>query len=152
MPQVDLQAVSIDPGKIENGSEVSAPVIKKGERVFIRAVLKNNGPDILPKGEAKVFLTFPNNILALPTSRNFKSKNWKWGGLTRSGGFVNLWFFSKVDLVVNQNGEGFQFDVVGKNYGEALISLNSSLTFDSTSGDNQGQNQAVSCILKVAKQ
>lgn len=148
---IDLQAVSIDPGKIVNGSEVSAPVIKKGEKVFIRAIMKNNGPDILPKGEAKVMITFDNKILALPTKRNFKSERWSWGGMTRKNRFANLWFINKTHLPVNENNTGFQFDIIGKNYGESKVTLNSSLTSTATSGDVQGFNQAVDCTVKVAK-
>lgn len=145
MPNVDLQAISIDPEK---------PQIKKGERISILSLLRNNGPDVLPKGEAKVMITLSNTILTLPRNRNFKSTvkgQWKFGGARARNGFWNLWFLSNADLPINQNGEGFQFDVVGKNYGESMVTLNSSLTATATSGDVQGFNQAVHCVLKVAK-
>lgn len=150
MSNVDLMSVMINPGKIVNGKDVSAPQIVKGKPdYFISAILRNNGPEIIPAGTAKAMITVNNEFLSVPTKRNFKSEQWKYGGIKYQGGMANLWFENKTDLPVGGIEKGLRFDVRGKKKGKCKATMNCSLNIKSMQGDVQPENQSAQCGIEI---
>lgn len=140
---VDFAAVSIDPGKIS---------INKGEKTFIQVSMQNNGPDVLPAGEGTCQITLNNKLLSLPVNRGFKNLSgevWKLVAVKRTQGTVNLFFKTIADFPIGT--ADFQFNVTGKAYGTADITLASSLSATATSSDPNGTNQSVSTQLIISK-
>jgi len=131
----DLEATSIDPVKRE---------IRSGSQTTIIAELKNNGPDILPAGEATAHVTVNGRFANKPNG--FKSKGWKLDGIKTVEGNYQLYFTSIKDMGVNEKSP-FQFAVKGKKAGKIDITLAS--TVMGQASDVNGTNQSVSTELIV---
>lgn len=141
MPQVDLQAISIDP---------TSPQVKPGQKFEIVVAMKNNGPDVLPAGEGTCQITLSATHLRLGYNIGLRSTTWKLLGVDRKiKGQYNLFFETKTDMGVNEEDTGFRFEAAGKTVGTSMATLASSLSATATSSDVDGQNQSVSCEIIV---
>lgn len=147
---VDLQAVSIS---------VEKPELKVGEFTKVEVILKNNGPDSIPKADATCQITLPATYLGKPS--RFKSllgKQWSLlGTITTLGknGQHNMFFQNNAGPIPLDNSKtfGFTFFVKGKKAtaGEISLTLASSLSGLAMSSDVNGTNQSVSAQLVVKK-
>lgn len=150
MPNVDLQAVSIDPMTAE---------IRPTQFTKIVAILKNNGPDDIPVGEATCAVTVDLRFLRLPRKiglSHIGTPQWAFLGRRRSAKdqvtlfFQNNWGEIPKNDITNQ---GFSFEIYGKSptkdHNLPLITLASSLSATATTSDTDGNNQSVSCFLTV---
>lgn len=142
MPNVDLQAVSISPRK---------PRIRKGTQTTIEVVMKNNGPDTIPTGEATCHITVPGDILLKPSGFKPMGKQWALQVIKPQDGRYEMYFKNTAGPIPvdNTNMYGFKFIVKGRKKGVCTITLASSLSGTATSGDVDGANQSVSTEMIV---
>jgi hypothetical protein len=145
---VDLQAVSIDP---------SALVISTTGTAQLVVVMKNNGPCILPTGEAQVQITFGDTYLQPAVPLNLTNTTcagvWTFVGQTNVGGQFNMFFRNNGGpLPVGGAGCEFRFNVGGRGLvspGPVNVTLASTLTAAATSSDVDGSNQSASTQVFV---
>lgn len=139
---VDLQAISIDPG---------TPWLTIRKKTYVQADMKNNGPSVIPAGQATCQITINNRFLAFPYKHNFGSAHWELVKINRKiKGQVNLFFKNKREIRVNEIAP-FRFDITGKAQGIADITLASSLSRDASCSDYDGQNQSVRTEVIITK-
>ena len=141
--QVDLQAISIDPSTGGNP-------IKTGEVFQLHLVMKNNGPEVLPAGEATCQITLNERSIAIPRKRIFQSKFFSFLGAKRTPGNINLFFKSNEDMPVGEEDD-LVFTVRAEAAGQSFATVASSLSATSQSSDVDGANQSVSCELIIIK-
>jgi hypothetical protein len=143
--RVDLQGVSIDP---------IPGTIKKGQTASIVVVMKNNGPCIIPKGDATAQVTLIGEFLEPGGPVNFIDicGQWSYLGVISKDGHHDL-FFQNNAGAIPLGGQYcyFQFDVIGKADTKPAsgITLVSTLGATSMMVDMNGRNQAASTELKV---
>jgi hypothetical protein len=143
---VDLQAVSIDPGHTS---------IAKGQKTTITVVMKNHGSCPIPAGEATAQVTLSAVYLDLGTTVNFSDmcKQWTYLGAVSNAKQHNL-FFRNDGGSIAPDGKAcsFHFDVKGKAITNApvAITLASSLSATAKTADVNGNNQSVSTELHVS--
>ena len=145
--KVDLQCVSIDP---------LPATIKKGQTTSIILAMKNNGPCMIPKGDATAQVTLIGEYLELGTPLNFIDicGQWTYLGVISKDGQHNL-FFQNNEGPIPVNGQPcyFQFDVKGKAETPVIsptgISMVSSLSITATTADMNGRNQAAWTEVKI---
>ena len=143
--RVDLQGVSIDP---------IPGTIKKGQTASIVVAMKNNGPCVIPKGDATAQVTLIGEFLDPGTPVNFIDicGQWSYLGVISKDGNHDL-FFQNNAGAIPLGGQYcyFQFDVVGKADTKSAtgITLVSTLGATSMMVDMNGRNQAASTELKV---
>jgi hypothetical protein len=142
---VDLQAVSIDPGHTSIG---------KGQTTTITVVMKNHGSCPIPAGDATTQVTLSAVYLDLGTPVNFIDgcKQWTYLGAVSNAKQHNL-FFRNDGGPIPPDGKAcsFHFDVKGKIVSSApiAITLASSLSATAKTADINGNNQSVSTELHV---
>lgn len=144
--QVDLQAVSIDPSTGGNP-------IKPGQTFQLNLAMKNNGPDVLPAGEATCQITLSEKHITIPRARKFESKFFAFLGLKRTPGVdgnIDLFFQSNEDMPVNEVDE-LIFTVKADKPGTSIANAVSSLSATSMSSDVNGTNQSVMTELVIKK-
>jgi len=143
---VDLQAVSIDPGHTSIG---------KGQQTTITVVMKNHGSCSIPVGEATAQVTLSAVYLDIGTPVNFSDgcKQWTYLGAVSNAKQHNL-FFRNDGGPIPPDGKAcsFHFDVKGKAITNAPVSITlaSSLSATAKTGDVNGNNQSVSTELHVS--
>ena len=143
---VDLQAVSIDP---------TLPTIAVGQTGSIVVAMKNNGPSIIPVGEATVQITLSSVFLNLAIPFNFVDAcgQWTYLGNVPGAGTHNLFFQNNAGPIpVGGPFCSFQFNVGGKAVTAAPsgITLASSLSAGATTSDVDGSNQAATTEINVS--
>ena len=145
---VDLQAVSIDPTSLVLGTTATGQLV---------VVMKNNGPCILPTGEAQVQITFGDTYLQPATVlgvTNTCGGVWTHVGTTNAAGQYNMFFRNTGGpLPVGGAGCEFRFNIGGKGIaspGPVNITLASTLTAAATSSDVDGSNQSASTQVVVS--
>jgi len=143
--RVDLQGVSIDP---------IPGTIKKGQTASIVVVMKNNGPCIIPKGDATAQVTLIGEFLDPGSPVNFIDicGQWSYLGVISKDGNHDLFFQNNAGAIpLGSQYCYFQFDVVGKSDTKPAtgITLVSTLGATSMMVDMNGRNQAASTELKV---
>jgi len=146
---VDLQAVSIDP---------SAPVISTTGTAQLVVVMRNNGPCIIPTGEAQVQITFADTYLQPAIPLNFVDNcvpaRWTFVTTVQAGGFYNMFFRNNAGPIpVGGVFCSFQFNVGGKGVispAPVNITLASTLTAAATASDVDGSNQSASTQVQVS--
>ena len=143
---VDLQAVSIDPGHTSIG---------KGQKTTITVSMKNHGSCPIPAGEATAQVTLSAVYLDMGTPVNFNDlcKQWTYLGAVSNAKQHNL-FFRNDGGSIPPDGKAcsFHFDVKGKmvTSGPLAITLASSLSATAKTADVNGNNQSVSTELHVS--
>jgi hypothetical protein len=143
--RVDLQGVSIDP---------IPGTIKKGQTASIVVVMKNNGPCVIPKGDATAQVTLIGEFLEPGAPVNFIDicGQWSYLGVISKDGHHDLFFQNNAGAIpLGAQYCYFQFDVVGKSDTKPAtgITLVSTLGATSMMVDMNGRNQAASTELKV---
>ena len=146
---VDLQAVSIDP---------STPVISTTGTSQIVVVMRNNGPCIIPTGEAQVQITFNDTYLQPAIPLNFVDNcvpaRWSFVTTVNAAGQYNMFFRNNAGPIpVGGVFCSFQFNVGGKGIvspAPVNITLASTLTAAATSSDVDGSNQSASTQVTVS--
>jgi len=144
--EVDLQAVSIDPGHTSIG---------KGQTTTITIAMKNHGTCPILTGEATAQVTLSAVYLDLGTPINFSNncKQWTYLGAVSNAKQHNL-FFRNDGGSIPAGGTtcSFHFDVKGKAVTNApvAITLASSLSATAKTADVNGNNQSVSTELYVS--
>lgn len=144
MTQVDLQAVSIDPS-------TGGTPIKVGETFQLHLAMKNNGPDIIPAGEATCQITVEEKYFIIPRKRTFTSNFFSFLGAKRTPGVngnIDLFFQSNEDMPVNEVDE-LIFTVKAEAPGTSLATVASSLSGTSMSSDVNPTNQSVQCEIVI---
>ena len=146
-PNVDLQAVSIDPSSL---------TVNVGGTVQIVVEMKNNGPCPIPAGEAQVQITFSSVYLDPAGPLNFVDNcapgRWVYLTSVPTPGFYNLFFRNDAGPIpVGGSTCTFQFNVTGKtgSSGPVSITLASSLSATATTADADGSNQSASTFIEV---
>ena len=137
----DLQAVSIDP---------SSPIINAKEKFQVVALLKNNGPEYIPMGNAVVMISVDNRCVTVPRGTNLKNDYWELQKVKRSLRNHTVTFFLKNTKAAIRTGESapLEFTVVGrKACPQAAVSLAS--TVAGTSSDVNGMNQSVQTFITI---
>lgn len=142
---VDLQAVSIDP---------SAPSLAVGQVGQIVIEMRNNGPAVIPTGEATAQVTLSSVYLdiALPITFNDPCGQWTYLGNVPGAGTHNLFFQNNAGPIpVGALGCSFSINVGGKAVTTAPsgITLASSLAPTAASSDVNGTNQAASSEINI---
>ena len=143
--RVDLQGVSIDP---------IPGTIKKGQTASIVVTMKNNGPCVIPKGDATAQVTLIGEFIEPGAPVNFIDicGQWSYLGVISKDGHHDL-FFQNNAGAIPLGGQFcyFQFDVIGKGDTKPAtgITLVSTLGATSMMVDMNGRNQAASTELKV---
>jgi hypothetical protein len=145
---VDLQAVSIDPSSLVLGINATGQLV---------VVMKNNGPCILPTGEAQVQITFADTYLQPASPLNVVNTNcpgvWQHVATTNAAGQFNLFFRNNGGPIpVGGAGCEFTFNIGGRGLvsgGPVNITLASTLTGSATSSDVDGSNQSASTQVFV---
>jgi len=135
--QIDFQAVSIDPMK---------PKIKTTSQTTIVASLKNNGPDVIEKGDIIVHITVNGRFARKPNS--FSSKAWKLQGIKTEQGNYEIYAENKSPIEMNETTE-LKFIVKAKAVGKIDITLVSTVAPTSSASDINGDNQSVRTELIV---
>lgn len=143
--RVDLQGVSIDP---------IPGTIKKGQTASIVVSMKNNGPCVIPKGDATAQVTLIGEYLDPGSPVNFIDicGQWSYLGVISKDGNHDLFFQNNAGAIpLGAQYCYFQFDVVGKSDTKPAtgITLVSTLGATSMMVDMNGRNQAASTELKV---
>ncbi len=143
---VDLQAVAITPDISETG-------IGKTFTIFV--TMKNNGPCIIPVGEATAQITIDSNNFRLGNPINFIAEcdQWTYLGDFPGAGTHNLFFRNnRGPIPVSGPFCGFKFNVKGKaSTGvPSIITLTSSLHKEATTSDGYGNNQSVTANVSVS--
>ena len=142
---VDLQAVSIDPGNTS---------ILKGMTTTITVSMKNNSSCPIPMKDATAQITFSAVYLNIGTPVNFRDdcKRWTYLGAVSNGKQHNL-FFRNDGSPIPPGGAScaFHFDVKGKAVSAAPIpiTLASSLSATAITADVNGNNQSAATELFV---
>lgn len=145
-PQVDLEITSIDPSTGGNP-------IKASQSFNLHLAVKNNGPDVIPAGEALVQITLSEKSITIPRKRNFESQFFSFLGAKRTpgaGGNIDLFFQSNEDIPVNEVDE-LIFAVKAGEPSVSHATAVSSLSATATSSDVNGTNQSASCELVIVK-
>ena len=142
---VDLQAVSIDPGHTSIG---------KGQTTTITVAMKNHGSCTILTGEATAQVTLSAVYLDLGTPINFSDncKYWTYLGAVSNAKQHNLFFRNDGGpLPPGTSACSFHFDVKGRVVTTApvAITLASSLSATAKTADVNGNNQSVSTELYV---
>ena len=143
---IDLQAVSIDP---------NAPSVAVGQTGQIIITMKNNGPSIIPIGEAQVQITFSSIYLdvALPvTFTDGCGGRWSFLGDFPGAGTHNLFFRNNAGVVpIGGALCSFQLNMGGKAVtpSPTVITLASSLAAGATTSDINGTNQSATTQINV---
>lgn len=142
---VDLQAVSIDPGHTSIG---------KGQTTTITVAMKNHGSCPILPGEATTQITLSAVYVDLGTPINFSDncKHWTYLGAVSNAKQHNLFFRNDGGAIPpGTSACSFHFDVKGKMAGTAPIpiTLASSLSATAKTADVNGNNQSVSTELYV---
>jgi len=142
---VDLQAVSIDP---------TLPTIGINQVGQIVVAMKNNGPSVIPVGEATAQVTLSSVFLKLAVPFNFTDACGQWTYLGNVPGVNthNLFFQNNAGAIpVGGPFCSFQFSVAGNNVTAAPsgITLASSLSAGATTSDVDGSNQAATTEINV---
>lgn len=141
MKSCDLQAVSIDPTNL---------TVRPGENNGIVVNMKNNGPDPLPIGEARVHVTVNGRFVDTPTLFAPIGGKWVCQLMKSENGLHEVFVTNIKELPVNETGfPGFQFSVKALSPGKVNITLVSSLSADATASDPNGTNQSVSTEFDV---
>ena len=143
--KVDLQGVSIDP---------IPGTIKKGQTASIVVAMKNNGPCVIPKGDATAQVTLIGEFLEPGAPVNFIDicGQWSYLGVISKDGNHDLFFQNNAGAIpLGSQYCYFQFDVIGKADTKSAtgITLVSTLGATSMMVDMNGRNQAASTELKV---
>jgi len=142
---VDLQAVSIDPGH---------PSIGKGQTTSVTVVMKNNSSCPIPAGEATAQVTLSALYLDLGDPINFYDicGQWTYLGAVSNNKQHNL-FFKNNGGPIPPGGKfcSFHFDVKGKTVTPFAIpiTLASSLSGDAKTADVNGTNQSTATEIHV---
>ena len=147
-PKADLQAVSMDPSVLE---------ISPVGTIQLVIEMKNNGPCIIPKGEASFTVTFPDTYIQPGVPLNVTNvcgpNRWQLFNQTQAGGFYSLIFRNSGEVLpVGGVACPISFDIRGKGIvtTKAIsISLSSSLIALAKTGDLNVLNQSISTKLKV---
>ena len=143
---VDLQAVSIDP---------SSPSLGVGQVGQIVVSMRNNGPGVIPVGEATAQVTLSSVYLdiALPvTFSDAPCNQWSYLGNVPGAGTHNLFFQNNAGpIAIGALGCAFRINVGGKAVTPAPsgITLASSLSPTAVTSDVNGTNQAASTEINV---
>ena len=142
---VDLQAVSIDP---------TIPSLGIGQTGSIVVSMKNNGPGIIPIGEATASVTLSSVYLDLGTPLTFidACSQWVYLGNVPGAGTFNLFFQNNAGAIpVGGAPCNFRFNVKGKLATPAPsgITLSSSLAPGATTSDINGTNQSATTEISV---
>ena len=147
---VDLQAVSIDP---------APPSLAVGAVGKLNVTMKNNGPAVIPVGNASVQITFSsvyldvaNSVPGLPINLIDPCGQWSFLGDFPGSGTHNLFFRNNAGVIpVGGALCTFSFDVKGKagTSSPELILLGSSLTAGATVSDGNGTNQSATTFINV---
>jgi hypothetical protein len=142
---VDLQAVSIDP---------TLPTIGIGQVGQIVVAMKNNGPSVIPVGEATAQITLSSVFLNLAIPFNFVDAcgQWTYLGNVPGAGTHNLFFQNNAGPIpVGGPFCSFQFNIAGRAVTAAPsgITLASSLSAGATTSDVDGSNQAATTEINV---
>lgn len=145
---VDLQAVSIDPSQLVISTTGTAQLV---------VVMKNNGPCILPTGEAQVQITFSDTYLQPAVPLNVTNTTcagvWTHVATTNSAGQFNMFFRNNGGpLPVGGAGCEFTFNIGGRGLvspAPVSVTLASTLTATATSSDVDGSNQSASTQVNV---
>jgi hypothetical protein len=143
--KVDLQAVSISPAGIS---------LQKGKTMEIEVVMRNNGPCIIPVGDATLQITITANQVELAKPLGFKDECNQWELLMENmvGKNYNL-FFKNTKAPIPTGGAicSFRFSVKGKSDlpGISRITLASSLSATARTSDMDGNNQSAYAEIAV---
>ncbi len=142
---VDLQAVSIDP---------TLPTIALNQVGQIVVAMKNNGPSVIPTGDATAQITLSSVYLKLAIPFNFTDAcgQWSYLGNVPGAGTFNLFFANNaVPIPVGGPFCSFQFNVAGNAVTAAPsgITLASSLSAGASTSDVDGSNQAATTEINV---
>lgn len=132
---VDLHAFSLDP--------LSEPKVNKPFR--LKLVMRNNGPGVIPKGEAVAMVNLDNRFITVPRKIEFYSPHWKGLKVYRKSNYVTLSFQTITDMAVNQQDE-IIFMLKGKKktgMEPTKITAFATLNFNATTGDANGFNNQV---------
>lgn len=146
---VDLQAVQINP---------SAPVISTTGTAQIFVEMRNNGPCVIPTGEARFTVTFSDQYLqpaaVLGVLDGCAPARWTHVITTQSGGFYNLTFRNDAGpLPVGGAPCAVQFNIGGRGLvspAPQQVTLVSSLTALATTGDVNPFNQNANTFITVS--
>ena len=143
---VDLQAVSIDP---------TVSTIGVGSTGFIVVSMKNNGPSVIPVGEATATVTLSSVYLNLAIPFGFADAcgQWSYLGNVPGAGTFNLFFQNNAGPIpVGGAPCSFQFRVAGKAVTPVPsgITLASSLSPGATTSDVNGTNQGATTEINVS--
>lgn len=147
-PNVDLQAVSIDP---------SALMMSPLGTIKLVVEMKNNGPCPIPIKEARFTISFPDKYIQpgnpLNVVDNCVPTRWKLFNSNQADGFYSFTFRNDAGPIpVGGAPCPMSFSIRGKGLVATepiTISLSSSLTALSTKGDLNGLNQSASTKLFV---
>lgn len=147
-PKADLQAVSIDPSSLE---------ISPVGTIQLVIEMKNNGPCVIPMGEASFTVTFPDTYIQPGVPLNVTNvcgpNRWQLFNQTQAGGFYSLIFRNSGEVIpVGGVACPISFDIRGKGIVTTKpisISLSSSLTALAKTGDLNVLNQSISLKLNV---
>jgi hypothetical protein len=142
---VDLEATSMDP---------ASPVIQVGQTTQIIVAMSNNGPCVIPTGEATLQITMSSVAFDIGVPFNlvdFCSPQWTYLGVITNATQHNLFFQNNGGPIPVGSGLCyFQFDIKGKAITtNSPITLASSLSATATSSDVNPVNQSVSTTLTV---
>lgn len=146
---VDLMAVSIDP---------SALVISPLGTIQLVVEMRNNGPCVIPTGQARFTVTFPDTHIQPAIPLNVTDlcvpARWSLFNQNQAGGFYSLTFRNDAGPIpVGGAACAMTFNIGGKGLLTAApvpITLTSSLTATATEGDLNGFNQNASTQVSVA--
>ncbi len=142
-PNVDLEAVSIDPATLS---------VNVGATTQIFVVMKNNGPCPIPTGEATCLVTLSSTAFDLGSPFNFNDicGIWTYLGDVPNATSHNLFFRNNAGPINLGTPCYFQFDVKGKTtFPGSPITLVSSLSATASTGDVQPANQSALTFLTV---
>lgn len=144
--KVDLQAVSVSPVNFK---------LDPGKSTQIEVVMRNNGPCVIPKGQATTQITINTEHLEVPANIGFKDEcnEWIFVTSTSSGNLMNLFFRNNgADLPVGGKFCAFRFTVTAraKSAGTSVITLASSLSATATTADMNGNNQSAYAEIEIA--
>lgn len=142
MPNVDLHAMSIDP--------LSQP--KTGKVFKLTLIMRNNGPDTIPAGEAVAQISIDNRFITVPNNVGFSSNRWVVFKTWRKNNAAVIGFKTKADMPVNSQDE-LTITLKGKKkttFNEPTkITAFSTLSFDATTGDVQAFNNQCDTEFEV---
>ena len=148
-PKADLQAVSMDP---------SALVISPLGTIQLVIEMKNNGPCVIPIGEARFTVTFPDTHIQPAVPLNVTNvcgpNRWQLFNQTQAGGFYSLTFLNNGEAIpVGGTACPMSFNIGGRGFFSGTpipITLSSGLTGVATVADPNGFNQTLNANLVIA--